>query len=192
MVRSERMCCIKRQLLSRVSTWSNINSSWPWNFLLHSLTLGKGQMLAGMGKGEKTFPFRLDSKRVTINWKQWKHLHPKSVVSLDGNTRVKGLHISESRNCHCAPCRGHNTHKAPRRPRGVGSDEFGSQGAPSVCVRMSETVYTQTAFGKIMRNGPISESRHWSVKRTHKIWWTWTSSHTPMKHAFGSSHIVKY
>lgn len=189
-MRSERMCCIKRKkLLSRASTWNNINSSWPWNFLLHSLTLGKGQMLAGMGKGEKHS--HLDS-RVKALWLAGNNENTSSFVSLDGNTRVKGLHISESRNCHRAPCRGHNTHTAPWRPRGVGSDEFGSQGAPSVCVRMSETVYTQTAFGKIMRNGPISESRHWSVKRTHKIWWTWTSSQTPMKHAFGSSHIVKY
>lgn len=95
----------------------------------------------------------------------------------DRSTGVQGLHISESRPCHGAPCWGHDSPEAPWSPHKIGSDECGSQGAPSLCV--FETVHTQTAFGVIMRNGPISQSRQWSVKKTHKH----------MRHEHPTTHV---
>lgn len=58
--------------------------------------------------------------------------------------------------------------KLPGGPTGSDLMNVGHRELPLyVCVCMFETVYTQTAFGVIMRNGPISQSRQWSVKRTH-------------------------
>lgn len=164
-----------KERLWRISTWffklrllkPHMNSGWTRNLFLHSLTWGRGQLLAGMGRrdDQKPFPCTFGCSSIVL-WKTWNNIHilSKSVVSVDGSTGVKGL---QSRHCYGAPCWGHNSPEAPWRPHGVGSDECGSRGAPSVRVCMSETVHSQTAFGVIMRNGPISQSRQWSVKRTH-------------------------